>query len=88
MLAKTSISKAISLLGGPVAAARRLGIKRYQTVQQWEISCSIPPKYCPQIERELDGAVTCEELCPSVDWKYLRGTAKSMATEANVGALS
>ena len=27
------------------------------------------------IERESDGAVTCESLRPDVDWKFLRGTA-------------
>lgn len=27
------------------------------------------------IERESEGAVTCEETRPDVDWGYLRGTA-------------
>jgi DNA-binding transcriptional regulator YdaS (Cro superfamily) len=26
------------------------------------------------IERETGGKVTCEELCPDVDWAYLRST--------------
>ena len=26
------------------------------------------------IERESHGAVRCEDLCPDVDWAYLRGT--------------
>lgn len=26
------------------------------------------------IERESGGKVTCEELCPEVDWAYLRNT--------------
>lgn len=26
------------------------------------------------IERESGGKVTCEELCPDVDWAYLRNT--------------
>lgn len=26
------------------------------------------------IERESDGAVTCEELRPDVDWDFLRGS--------------
>lgn len=28
------------------------------------------------IERATDGAVTCEELRPDVDWAYLRGSRK------------
>lgn len=26
------------------------------------------------VDRESDGAVSCEELCPSVDWAYLRNS--------------
>jgi len=29
------------------------------------------------IDRETNGAVTCEELRPDVDWAYLRGTKKA-----------
>lgn len=70
----TSISLAVSLLGGPVSAARKLGVARYQTVQQWVVNGSVPPKYCPQIERLLEGAVRCEGLRPDIDWAYLRST--------------
>lgn len=74
METKPSILHAVTLLGGPVSAARLLGVSRYQTVQQWISSGSVPPKYCPKIEQLLDGEVRCEQLCPSVDWSYLRGT--------------
>jgi len=32
-----------------------------------------------RLERETDGAVTCEEMRPDVDWSYLRGTAPRAA---------
>lgn len=73
MKLNTSILLAVSLLGGPVSAARKLDVPRYQTVQQWVVNGSVPPKYCPQIERLLDGVVRCEELRPDIDWAYLRG---------------
>lgn len=31
------------------------------------------------LERESERAVTCEEIRPDVDWKYLRGTAAESA---------
>jgi DNA-binding transcriptional regulator YdaS (Cro superfamily) len=31
---------------------------------------------CIDIERESNRRVTCEDLQPDVDWKYLRGTEK------------
>lgn len=62
-----AIRTAIQLLDGPVNAARRLGIDRYQTVQQWISSGSVPPKYCPAIETALEGKVTRRDLRPD-DW--------------------
>jgi DNA-binding transcriptional regulator YdaS (Cro superfamily) len=74
-MSTTAIKEAISLLGGPVKAAERLCIDRYQTVQHWERSGRVPAKYCPLIERELDGQVVCEQLNADVDWSYVRGTS-------------
>lgn len=37
-------------------------------------SCSA--ELAVNFERESDGAVTCETLCPDVDWKYLRGSTR------------
>jgi DNA-binding transcriptional regulator YdaS (Cro superfamily) len=68
------IDKLIALFGGPVKCAAALGVKSYQTVQQWKIS-RVPAEYCPRIEKLTHGEVTCEELRPDVDWAYLRGTA-------------
>lgn len=74
MRSKEHILRAISILGGPTRVAEALGLPRYQNVQQWVYSGRIPPKYCPSVERLTDGAVRCEDLCPGVDWAYLRGT--------------
>lgn len=74
MSTKDAINQAIDMLDGPVQAARRLGVERYQTVQQWAASGRVPAKYCPRIERETKGRVRCEDLCPDVDWAYLRNS--------------
>lgn len=42
-------AEAVRLMGGPVAAARELGVDNYQTVQSW-VKNGIPPKYCPRVE--------------------------------------
>ena len=67
-------AKAIRLLGGPVRAAERLGVERYQTVQSW-LRHRIPAEYCPLIERETEGAVRCEALRPDIAWDVLRKQA-------------
>ncbi|WP_297576233.1 YdaS family helix-turn-helix protein [uncultured Deefgea sp.] len=33
-----------------------------------------------EIEKYTHGEIRCEELRPDVDWAYLRGTAKTIAT--------
>jgi DNA-binding transcriptional regulator YdaS (Cro superfamily) len=66
--------RAIDVLGGPVNAARRLHMKRYQAVQSW-VRHQVPVEHCPAIERETRAAgsvVTCEELRPDVPWAVLR----------------
>lgn len=72
--------KAIQLLGGPVAAARRLKVKggSHQTVQSW-LKTRVPAEYCPEIERELCGQVRCEELRPDMAWGVLREAAPAPA---------
>lgn len=67
-------ARAVRLLGGPVRAASRLNVERYQTVQSW-LRNRVPAEYCPLIERETDGAVRCEELRPDVAWDVLREQA-------------
>lgn len=67
------LNRAIELLGGVSAAAETLGIKNYQTIQQWRRS-GVPAEYCPAIERATKGQVRCEDLRPDVEWGYLRAT--------------
>lgn len=70
---------AISILEGPVSAARILNVKenRHQTVQGW-IRTRVPAEWCPAIEaatRAKGRTVTCEELRPDVAWHVLRGAS-------------
>lgn len=74
---KTPIQRAIEKMGGQSAAAKTLGITP-PTVNQWvKGERPVPPKHCPQIEKH--SGVKCEEICPDVDWAYLRGTRKAKA---------
>jgi DNA-binding transcriptional regulator YdaS (Cro superfamily) len=73
---QVAAERAISILGGPVKAARALNVKdhRHQTVQSW-LKHRVPAEYCPAIERATTDAgqrVACEELRSDVDWGYLR----------------
>lgn len=44
-------------------------------ISQWANGIrQIPAERCLEIEKITEGAVTCEELRPDVDWAYLRGT--------------
>lgn len=81
--AQQAARQAVVLLGGPVQAARRLNVKdhRHQTVQAW-LRTRVPAEYCPLIERELKGQVTCEQLRPDIEWGVLRGTVAVPAEAA------
>lgn len=37
-----------------------------------------------EIEKASDGKVTCEELCPTADWAYLRGTAAQQQSAESI----
>jgi hypothetical protein len=41
-------TEAVRRMGGPVAAARELGIEKYQTVQSW-VKNGVPARYCPRV---------------------------------------
>lgn len=62
-----ALDKAVQLLGGVTAAALRLNVKSYQSIQQWRSTC-VPIERCPIVEREVAGAITCEDLRPDVSW--------------------
>jgi DNA-binding transcriptional regulator YdaS (Cro superfamily) len=69
---QTPLERARELIGGTVAVAALLKVQP-ATVSEWfSGKRTLPEKYCPTIERATHGKVTCEELCPHVDWGYLR----------------
>lgn len=70
----------IAFAGSPTRMADELGVS-YQTVNLWRKGerdgrpVQLPPKYAPVLDRLTNGQVRCEELCPGVDWPYLRAQA-------------
>lgn len=63
--------------------ARKLKINP-ALISQWRNRVRpIPPERCPSIERATDGAVTCEELRPDVDWAVLRHGLDSASPGTN-----
>lgn len=48
-------------------------------VWQWLNGERVTPKYCPEIEVWSNREVTCEELNATVNWKYVRESAESLA---------
>lgn len=63
--------KTVADLGGPTAVARIVGLKP-PTVHGW---ARIPEKYCPDIERAKQGAVTVEQIRPDVRWLRVADSA-------------
>ncbi|EIX9596860.1 MULTISPECIES: transcriptional regulator [Klebsiella pneumoniae complex] len=69
-----AIREACKVVGGQAAMSRNLGVSA-PTVNQWTSGTrQIPAERCPEIEKATGGVVTCEDLRPDVDWKYLRRT--------------
>ncbi|MBL5979063.1 helix-turn-helix domain-containing protein [Comamonas sp. NyZ500] len=62
--ARSAAAKAISLLGGPVEAAKKVSAPSYQAVQSWRVA-GVPTRYCVQVSG-LTG-ISLQELRPS-DW--------------------
>lgn len=60
------------------ALAELLGVSQGR-VWQWLDEDSVPPKYCPDIEVWSNREVTCEELNSTVNWHYVRDSARSIA---------
>ena len=68
------IKKACEIIGSQRKLADRLGVSP-GFVSQWVTGVrQVPADYCPTIERLTNGAVKCEQMCPDVDWAYLRAT--------------
>ena len=56
--------------------AERLGISPSYLSQMASGAAPISAERAIEIEKATNGLVTCEELHPSADWAYVRGTAK------------
>lgn len=63
---ESAAARAVRLLGGPVKAAEKLKVDRYQTVQSW-VKNQVPAVYTPEIVLLLEGALREWELRPD-DW--------------------
>lgn len=73
-----ALDKAISLSGGLVALATKLGVKK-AVVWNWK-QRGVPAEFCPEIELITEHQVKCEELNPKVNWAILRNTESVDAT--------
>ena len=70
----STISKAVELLGGPVAAARALEVSP-QAISFWVNGHRTPSaETCIAIERATGGEVKVEQLRPDIDWSVIRAT--------------
>lgn len=56
--------------GRIVWLARQMGVSQ-PTVSDY-VAVRVPPEKAPLIERLTDRQVTCEEMCPQVEWHVLR----------------
>lgn len=63
------IDVASRLLGGRGVLAARYHV-RASAVGNWKAR-GVPDEYAPLIERDTDGAVTCEELCSGKPWSRI-----------------
>jgi len=80
------LDKAARVVGSATALARLLGVTKGAVGQWKEKGRRVPPEHCPTIERatrERGDPVTCEELCPGVDWAVLRESAMPQHEDAN-----
>jgi DNA-binding transcriptional regulator YdaS (Cro superfamily) len=75
---ENTVDRAISEFKSLSDMARQLDVS-YQVIQSWRKNKSVPPQYCPPIERLTNGKVRCEQLNQAVDWTYLRGTEQAAA---------
>lgn len=65
--------------GGQLFIARLFGIS-VQAVSKW-VKKQVPAERCPEIEKATNGAVTCEDLRPDVDWAYLRRSTETVVSK-------
>lgn len=74
---KSGIQKAVEAFeNSPTRLAEAVGggVVR-QHVEHWLKTGRVPAERAPSVARAIGGAATVEELCPGVDWAYLRELA-------------
>jgi DNA-binding transcriptional regulator YdaS (Cro superfamily) len=76
---KAALHRAARVLGGQAALASLLGYADRRGVWPYfNTDRRFPAEHCPAVERATRAkgeVVTCEELCPGVDWAVLREQA-------------
>ena len=60
----------------PTKLALKLGVAPAYLYQMATGIRSVSAARAIEIEKATEGAVSCEDLRPDVDWGYLRGTAR------------
>ena len=79
---KQALEEAIAVAGGITHLARALNLTSHNVIGQWRAN-GVPAKHAPDVEA-LTG-VTCERLCPAVNWAVLRNReAARKVSEASV----
>lgn len=68
-----TVKKAIDDAGGAAVVASEFKINPV-SVYEWIKKGRVPADRAPSIERLCNGTVLCEQICPDVDWAYLRTT--------------
>lgn len=72
------IDRAISYMGNASRLAEAMGVT-LQAVCFWrDGKRKVDAETAMLMERVTNRAVTCEELCPTADWAYIRGTRKKI----------
>ena len=70
---RQALEEAIAVAGGITHLARALNLSSHNVVGQWRTN-GVPAKHAPDVEA-LTG-VTCERLCPAVNWAVLRNRGR------------
>ncbi|WP_189615601.1 helix-turn-helix domain-containing protein [Pigmentiphaga litoralis] len=69
--AVAALVRAVDRVGGVGALAARIGVTQ-GAVSNWKTRGRVPAEHCPAIERATNRQVTCEQLCPTTDWAFIR----------------
>ena len=73
-----ALDRAIKAVGGLTELGKVCGVSK-RVVWAWRDRGSIPAEYATVIEQATEMSVTCEELCPAIDWPYVRRTGRRRA---------